>query len=73
MKKFEKLYLIIAFVIVPFILSAQPNPSDPGNDSGGPIIVGEGAPINGGILSLLLMAIVYGSAKFVSWKKKRLE
>ncbi|HBX51136.1 MAG TPA: hypothetical protein DEH02_08735 [Bacteroidales bacterium] len=70
MKKLEKVLLAIAFVIVPFILRAQPDPGAPGNDSGGPIVVGEGAPIEGGVVVMFVLAIGLIAYKWYSLKKK---
>ncbi len=71
MKKIIQVLTFVAYVMVPFILTAQPQPYDPafgGGEGGAP--VGGGAPIGGGLLILLSLAIGYGSKKIYDARKK---
>jgi hypothetical protein len=74
MKKIIQVLTFVAYVMVPFILSAQPQPWDPnvgGGEANNP--VGGGAPIGGGLLILLSLAIGYGSKKIYDARKKVLD
>jgi len=74
MKKIIQVLTFVAYVMVPFILSAQPQPWDPGVGGGeGNNPVGGGAPIGGGLLILLSLAIGYGSKKIYDARKKVLD
>ncbi len=74
MKKIIQVLTFVAYVMVPFILTAQPQPWDPaagGGNASNP--VGGGAPIGGGLLILLSLAIGYGSKKIYDARKKVLD
>jgi len=74
MKKIIQVLTFVAYIMVPFILSAQPQPWDPGVGGGeGNNPVGGGAPIGGGLLILLSLAIGYGSKKIYDARKKVLD
>ncbi len=74
MKKIIQVLTFVAYVMVPFILTAQPMPYDPGVGGGNASNpVGGGAPIGGGLLILLSLAIGYGSKKIYDARKKVLD
>ena len=71
MKKVIQILAIALVILVPVILSAQPLPYDPGVGGGdfyNP--VGGGAPIGGGLLIMLSLAIGYGTRKIYEARKK---
>lgn len=74
MKKIIQVLTFVAFIMVPFILSAQPQPWDPGV-GGGEVAnpVGGASPIGGGLIILLSLAIGYGSKKIYDARKKVLD
>jgi len=65
MKKVIQILAILLVILVPVILTAQPMPWDPG--------VGGGAPIGGGLIILVSMAIGYGTKKIYNARKKVLD
>ena len=71
MKKAIQILVLLLIILVPVILTAQPHPYDPsiGGGTGG-TPAGGGAPISGGLLILLSMAIGYGTRKFYQLRKK---
>jgi hypothetical protein len=74
MKKVIQILAILFVILVPVILSAQPQPWDPTVGGGeGLNPVGGGAPIGGGLLILLSLAIGYGSKKIYEARKKVLD
>ena len=75
MKKIIQVLTFVAYIMVPFILSAQPQPWDPniGGGAGANPVGGGGAPIGGGLLILLSLAIGYGSKKIYDARKKVLD
>ena len=71
MKKAIQIVVLATVVLVPVILSAQPHPYDPsigGGTAGAP--AGGGAPIGGGMLILLSLALGYGAKKFYEIRRK---
>ena len=74
MKKVIQILAIAVVILVPVILSAQPMPYDPGV-GGGELTnpVGGAAPIGGGILIMLSLAIGYGTRKIYEIRKKVLD
>ena len=74
MKKVIQILAILFVVLIPVILSAQPLPYDGGIGGGtGGNPVGGGAPIDGGLLIMLSLAIGYGSKKIVNRDKTSLK
>lgn len=74
MKKVLNILMITALIAVPFILSAQPLPYDVavgGGETNNP--VGGGAPIGGGLIIMLSLAIGYATKKVYDLRKKVLE
>jgi hypothetical protein len=74
MKKVIQILAIAVVMLVPVILSAQPMPFDPGvggGETGNP--VGGAAPIGGGLLIMLSLAIGYGTKKIYDIRKKVLD
>ncbi|MCD4735170.1 MAG: hypothetical protein K8R53_03945 [Bacteroidales bacterium] len=66
--------MITALIAVPFILSAQPLPYDIVVGGGGlSNPVGGGAPIGGGLIMMLSLAIGYATKKVYDLRKKVLE
>ena len=64
MKKLIKISAIALIAIIPMLLTAQPQPWDPGAGGGeGANPVGGGAPLGSGIILLLGMGIGYGLKK----------
>ena len=73
MKKAIQILAIVLVVMLPMLLTAQPQPWDPGVGGGeGAAPVG-GAPIGGGLLIMISLAIGYGAKKIFSARKKVLE
>ena len=71
MKKAIQILVILFVILVPVILSAQPLPYDQSIGGGaGSMPVGGGAPIGGGLLIMLSLAIGYGSKKIYKARKK---
>ena len=71
MKKVIQILAIALVILVPVILSAQPLPYDPGIGGGNASNpVGGGAPIGGGLLIMLSLAIGYGTRKIYEARKK---
>lgn len=71
MKKAIQILVILLVLLVPVILSAQPLPYDPGIGGGaGSQPVGGGAPIGGGLLIMLSLAIGYGTKKIYSIRRR---
>ncbi len=71
MKKVIQILAIALVILVPVILSAQPLPYDPGIGGGtASNPVGGGAPIGGGLLIMLSLAIGYGTRKIYEARKK---
>ena len=70
MRKSIQILVLLLIILVPVILTAQPHPYDPsiGGGTGNP--TGGAAPIGGGLLILLSMAIGYGASKFYNLRKK---
>jgi len=71
MKNAMRILAIALITVVPMILSAQPQPWDPavgGGIHGYP--AGGAAPIGGGLVILLSMAIGYATKKFYNMRKK---
>ena len=74
MKKVIQILAIVLVVLVPMILAAQPQPWDPTYGGGaGANPVGGGAPIGGGLLIMLSLAIGYGTKKLYTARKKVLD
>jgi len=74
MKKVIQIFAILLVILVPVILTAQPMPWDPSIGGGaGSTPVGGGAPIGGGLIILLSMAIGYGTRKIYNARKKVLD
>ena len=74
MKKVIQIFAILLVILVPVILTAQPMPWDPSIGGGaGSTPVGGGAPIGGGLIILLSMAIGYGTKKIYNARKKVLD
>jgi hypothetical protein len=74
MKKVIQILAIVLVILVPVILTAQPLPYDPSIGGGeGFHPVGGGAPIGGGLIILLSLAIGYGSKKIYDARKKVLD
>jgi hypothetical protein len=74
MKKVIQILAIALVILVPVILTAQPMPNDPGIGGGaGQYPVGGGAPIGGGLLIMLSLAIGYGTRKIYEIRKKVLD
>jgi hypothetical protein len=74
MKKVIQILVIAIVILVPVILSAQPLPYDQTIGGGtGSTPVGGGAPIGGGLLILLSLAIGYGTKKIYEARKKVLD
>ncbi|MCB0821642.1 MAG: hypothetical protein KDC09_03045 [Bacteroidales bacterium] len=74
MKKVVQILAILFVVLVPVILSAQPLPYDTGVGGGaGANSVGGGAPIGGGLLIMISLAIGYGTKKIYDARKKVLD
>jgi len=74
MKKAIQILVILLVILVPVILSAQPLPYDEGIGGGTAANgVGGAAPIGGGLLIMLSLAIGYGSKKIYNARKKVLD
>ena len=75
MKKVIQILAIVLVVLVPMILAAQPQPWDPtyGGGAGANPVGGGGAPIGGGLLIMLSLAIGYGTKKIYDVRKKVLD
>jgi hypothetical protein len=74
MKKVIQILAILFVILVPVILTAQPLPYDTGIGGGaGPAPTGGGAPIGGGLLILLSLAVGYGTKKIYDIRKKVLD
>ena len=74
MKKVIQILAILFVVLVPVILSAQPLPYDTGVGGGaGTNSVGGAAPIGGGLLIMISLAIGYGTKKIYDLRKKVLD
>jgi hypothetical protein len=74
MKKVIQILAIALVILVPVILTAQPMPYDQtigGGAASQPI--GGGAPIGGGLLIMLSLAIGYGTRKIYEIRKKVLD
>ena len=72
MKKVIQILVIVLVVMLPVLLTAQPQPWDPGVGGGegaNPV----GAPIGGGLLIMLSLAIGYGAKKIYNARKKVLD
>ena len=72
MKKAIQILAVVLVVMLPMLLAAQPQPWDPGVGGGegaNPV----GAPIGGGLLIMLSLAIGYGTRKIFNARKKVLE
>jgi len=71
MKNALRILAIALVTVAPLILTAQPQPWDPavgGGINGYP--AGGAAPIGGGLVILLSMAIGYATRKFYALRKK---
>jgi hypothetical protein len=70
MRKAIQILVLLMIIMVPVILTAQPHPYDPsiGGGTGNP--TGGAAPIGGGLLILLSMAVGYGARKIYNLRKK---
>ncbi|AEH00817.1 hypothetical protein [Lacinutrix sp. 5H-3-7-4] len=66
MKQYKKTFASFLFILISFVCSAQGpfDPPPPPQPPGPP-----GTPIDGGILVLLILGILYGA--FVAYKKTR--
>jgi hypothetical protein len=74
MKKVIQILAIALVILVPVILTAQPLPNDAGIGGGaGQYPVGGGAPIGGGLLIMLSLAVGYGTRKIYEIRKKVLD
>lgn len=74
MKKVIQILAILFVILVPVILSAQPLPYDTSIGGGaGTTTVGGGAPIGGGLLIMISLAIGYGTKKIYDLRKKVLD
>jgi hypothetical protein len=76
MKKAILIIAILLVILVPVILTAQPFPPDPATGLGGgegQYPVGGGAPIGGGLIILLSLAIGYGTKKIYDIRRKVLD
>ncbi len=74
MKKAIQILVILFVILVPVILTAQPLPYDSGIGGGtGGTAAGGGAPIGGGLLIMLSLAIGYGAKKIYDIRKKVLD
>ena len=74
MKKVIQILAILLVILVPVILTAQPMPWDPSIGGGtGANPVGGGAPIGGGLIIMLSLAIGYGTKKIYDIRKKVLD
>jgi len=74
MKKVIQILAIVLVILVPVILTAQPLPNDPAIGGGSGLYpVGWGAPIGGGLLIMLSLAIGYGTRKIYEIRKKVLD
>ena len=74
MKKGIQILVIFIIILLPVILSAQPMPYDQTIGGGaGSTPAGGGAPIGGGLLIMISMAIGYGSRKILNIKRKIME
>jgi hypothetical protein len=73
MKKVIQILAIAVVILVPVILSAQPFPPEPYSTGTGVNPVGGGAPIGGGLLIMLSLAIGYGTRKIYEIRKKVLD
>jgi hypothetical protein len=73
MKKAVQILAIVLVILIPVILTAQPFPPEPYSNGQGVNPVGGGAPIGGGLLILLSLAIGYGSKKIYDIRKKVLD
>ncbi|MBN2173602.1 MAG: hypothetical protein JW731_05700 [Bacteroidales bacterium] len=74
MKKLVLISLLILVIIIPNLLTAQPQPWDPAWNGGeGAYPIGGGAPIGGGLLILLSLAIGYGVRKIYEARRKVLD
>lgn len=74
MKKVIQILAILFVVLLPVLLTAQPQPWDPSIGGGaGSTPVGGGAPIGGGLLIMLSLAIGYGTKKIYDVRKKVLD
>ncbi len=74
MKKVIQILVLLIIVLVPVILTAQPHPYNEaigGGTGGNP--TGGAAPIGGGLLILLSLAIGYGTRKIYNMRKKVLD
>jgi len=78
MKKAILIIAILLVILVPVILTAQPQPWDGligGGEGTNPVggAPGGGAPIGGGLIILLSLAIGYGTKKIYNTRKKVLD
>lgn len=73
MKKAILIIAMLLVILVPVILTAQPFPPEPYSSGTGTNPVGGGAPIGGGLLILLSLALGYGSKKIYDVRKKVLD
>jgi hypothetical protein len=73
MKKVIQILAIAVVIMIPVILSAQPMPYDGGIGGGEGVPVGGAAPIGGGILIMLSLAVGYGTRKIYEIRKKVLD
>ena len=71
MKTFRKIIILVSLVVVPvlFALADPPGPPPPGGNPSG---TGNqvGAPIDGGLLILLMMGAAYGTRKIYNLRKE---
>jgi hypothetical protein len=74
MKKAILIIAILLVILVPVILTAQPFPPEPySGGTGANPVGGGGAPIGGGLIILLSLAIGYGTKKIYDIRKKVLD
>ena len=76
MKKILRLFIAVALIVIPAVMTladppGPPNPGGGGQPGGGGIPVG--APIDGGLSILLAMGAGYGAYKTYTLKKKNKE
>jgi hypothetical protein len=74
-KSLRRIFLVVQFILLPLLISGvfadPPGPPGPGGDPIGNGGVPVGAPIDDGIVVLLVLGIAYGCYKIYEiWKKR---